>query len=485
MGSKVVTFYSYKGGVGRSFCLANIAVILSQWGFRVVVIDFDLEAPGLHFYFRTSKSAPDHGLIDFLENCRLQKSTDLIEYIQNSSLNVDLIPVCNRISARYAKRVQDIDWDYMFEEANFSSLFEESIENLKKSYDFILVDSRTGLTDFTALLTSDIPDILVALMAANEQSMAGSLDIARRSTKARARSTIDKAALLVIPLLARFDDSEEYDHSKKWMDKFTRRIGTQIKLWLPPGTRAREISSHLRVPYIARWSFGEEIAAVSEIAGAGGVRNSSAPISYSLETISALIANEMGEIDLLTSRRDEYVHRARSVAKERTTSRLSKSLSEISEPYKIFVSTNIQLGSRGKDKDRNFFRAVLHELEREGVEFLRMSDNVQPGDEWTERTEELIYQSDAYLLIISGDTRAQIRRYHELEVEYFIRSSFRSNYQKPIFIYVSGELEHEIDRSFLGKINHEIITHENSQPKYEVSKIIRKISMMKKKNYDK
>lgn len=55
MSGRVITFYSYKGGVGRSFALANIGTILSQWGYRTLVIDFDLEAPGLnHFFCETS-----------------------------------------------------------------------------------------------------------------------------------------------------------------------------------------------------------------------------------------------------------------------------------------------------------------------------------------------------------------------------------------------------------------------------------------------
>jgi MinD-like ATPase involved in chromosome partitioning or flagellar assembly len=52
---EIITFYSYKGGTGRSMALANVAHILA-WriaapGKRVLAIDWDLEAPGLHKYF--------------------------------------------------------------------------------------------------------------------------------------------------------------------------------------------------------------------------------------------------------------------------------------------------------------------------------------------------------------------------------------------------------------------------------------------------
>src|SRR5690349_24921325 len=48
---KVITFFSYKGGTGRSMALANVAWILASSGKRVLVVDWDLEAPGLQRFF--------------------------------------------------------------------------------------------------------------------------------------------------------------------------------------------------------------------------------------------------------------------------------------------------------------------------------------------------------------------------------------------------------------------------------------------------
>ncbi len=47
----VYTFYSYKGGVGRSMALANVAALLARWGKKVLIVDWDLEAPGIEKYF--------------------------------------------------------------------------------------------------------------------------------------------------------------------------------------------------------------------------------------------------------------------------------------------------------------------------------------------------------------------------------------------------------------------------------------------------
>ena len=43
----ITTFYSFKGGVGRTMALVNVAVELVRQGRRVLAVDFDLEAPGL------------------------------------------------------------------------------------------------------------------------------------------------------------------------------------------------------------------------------------------------------------------------------------------------------------------------------------------------------------------------------------------------------------------------------------------------------
>ena len=47
----IVTFYSFKGGVGRSMALANIARWFQLCGLNVVAVDWDLEAPGLETFF--------------------------------------------------------------------------------------------------------------------------------------------------------------------------------------------------------------------------------------------------------------------------------------------------------------------------------------------------------------------------------------------------------------------------------------------------
>ena len=67
--SLIVTFYSFKGDVGRSMASANIGVILSQRRVKTLLVDLDLEALGLHKYFKTLKVRPSSksgGMLDLL-----------------------------------------------------------------------------------------------------------------------------------------------------------------------------------------------------------------------------------------------------------------------------------------------------------------------------------------------------------------------------------------------------------------------------------
>ena len=67
---KIVTFYSYKGGTGRTMALANVAWILASNGLKVLAVDWDLESPGLHKFFHPfldrGEDHRDPGVIDLI-----------------------------------------------------------------------------------------------------------------------------------------------------------------------------------------------------------------------------------------------------------------------------------------------------------------------------------------------------------------------------------------------------------------------------------
>src|ERR1700722_5976752 len=66
---RIVTFYSFKGGTGRTMALANVAWILAANGKRVLVADWDLESPGLHRFFQPFMETEVNrkaGIVDFI-----------------------------------------------------------------------------------------------------------------------------------------------------------------------------------------------------------------------------------------------------------------------------------------------------------------------------------------------------------------------------------------------------------------------------------
>src|SRR5260370_26335875 len=66
---EIVTFYSFKGGTGRTMALANVGWILAANGKRVLVADWDLESPGLYKFFRPfldEGAGEGPGIVDFI-----------------------------------------------------------------------------------------------------------------------------------------------------------------------------------------------------------------------------------------------------------------------------------------------------------------------------------------------------------------------------------------------------------------------------------
>ena len=64
---KTITFFSYKGGVGRTLAAANFAVYLAKFGLKVAIMDFDLDAPGIDSKFGDFTLPKGRlGLIDYI-----------------------------------------------------------------------------------------------------------------------------------------------------------------------------------------------------------------------------------------------------------------------------------------------------------------------------------------------------------------------------------------------------------------------------------
>src|SRR5262245_60944934 len=117
----VCTFYSYKGGVGRSMALANVGAVMAVEGRRVLLVDWDLEAPGLETYFRkgarlTGDPQSTPGVLDLLEARAREESLSWKTCLLKAEFfgtSLDLISAGSKTDT-YRQRVQQLNWDELF-----------------------------------------------------------------------------------------------------------------------------------------------------------------------------------------------------------------------------------------------------------------------------------------------------------------------------------------------------------------------------------
>jgi len=416
MPGTVITFYSYKGGVGRSFALANVAVILAQWGARVLVVDWDIEAPGLSHYFAGAIGSKTDGVLDFIDDCRKGSTRNWDAYAAPVSLTdgtrgLYLMPAMSSSGADYTTSVQNLDWDELYDQYRFGARLEELRAQWVASFDFVLVDSRTGVTDFSGLTTVQLPDVLVFMFTANAQSLTGCADIARRAMQSRRKLPINRHALIPLPIPARFEQREEYERAQQWRARFATELVYFLDRWRPADADPIKLIDLLTIPYVPRWTFGEDLAALQEPAGSAGTRTSGQAVSFALETIAALLAQGFARVGLLTSSRDEYVHAARASVRDRRASEVKRA--------NVFIS---HAGAAQHELGTIAAALTAAEFELVGTNHLHIGVNV--ADELMKAIEG----ADAYVVLM-GPSPSE---HQAKEIADILRQTLRSDQRKPV-----------------------------------------------------
>ncbi len=218
---RVITFYSYKGGTGRSMALANIAWILACNGKRVLTIDWDIEAPGLHRYFRPflidAELGSSEGLVDLIDRYATaaiapvakgeRPSADwYLEYADFSDHvlgldfqhfppggKIDLLPA-GRQTENYAVKVSSFNWQNFYDRLGGGAFLEAVKDRARAAYDYVLIDSRTGVSDTAGICTAQLPDSLVVCFTYNNQSIKGAAAVARSALAMHAKLAEERAA---------------------------------------------------------------------------------------------------------------------------------------------------------------------------------------------------------------------------------------------------------------------------------------------------
>ena len=186
---KTITFYSYKGGVGRTLALSNIAKRLAEFGKRVCILDFDLEAPGLHIKLENQipKQGIQSGIVDYIYEFSTTGNIpeDISKYLTRlkSPKNMFFIAAGNPLSNDYWMKLAQINWWKLFysEQSEGIPFFLDLKEKIRLTYkpDYLLIDSRTGITELSAITISILADSVVFFSANNKENIQGCKHVLR------------------------------------------------------------------------------------------------------------------------------------------------------------------------------------------------------------------------------------------------------------------------------------------------------------------
>ena len=255
--SNIVTFYSYKGGVGRSMAIANIAVLLAKPGLRVLVVDWDLEAPGLERYFSYFKAEPcGDGLLNLLMKKQQKSDTNfenkvwrIAGEIEGKAFSLSFLPSGKETDTDYVAKLERFDWKDYFAKGG-GDYIESLRETWRMTYDVTLIDSRTGLSDSGGVCTIQLPDIVVAMFTANYQSLYAAREHYEIRETARNDLAYDRMHLAVVPLPARFGSRTEFRESQEWLGRIAEVLAEFYKDWLPTWLVLRRVVEVLKVPQV-------------------------------------------------------------------------------------------------------------------------------------------------------------------------------------------------------------------------------------------
>ncbi len=155
------TFFSIKGGVGRSTAAVVLAWHFARNGKRVLVVDLDLEAPGIGGMLLSESDIPDYGVVDWcVESLAGSVDGELLEQMlapsnlaEGTTGDIRVIPAYGRLTKDYVAKVGRAYMPSFDAEGNQIGLADRLLALLKTAAnrieppDVVLLDARAGLHD--------------------------------------------------------------------------------------------------------------------------------------------------------------------------------------------------------------------------------------------------------------------------------------------------------------------------------------------------
>lgn len=215
---ETIAFYSYKGGVGRSLLLANAARFLASLGKGVVALDLDFEAPGLHYklghtVLREGGPGKLGGAVPYLVATARGATSPppLKDHLIEVSVPPEsggwlrLMPAGPAPDRAYWAALKQLGEEVRFDDPSGQGLMplldlHARIEDELKP-DYLLIDTRTGVTELGGLATTILADTVVCMFVANQESLDGTLTVAE-AVKVAPRLK-GQRPVRIVPVLAR------------------------------------------------------------------------------------------------------------------------------------------------------------------------------------------------------------------------------------------------------------------------------------------
>ena len=194
----IITFYSYKGGMGRTTTLTSYALdLVLNHNKKVCILDCDFEAPGYLNFFNLShndslKSGSKNGIVEFLVDHNFKGEVDIENYIVQAVSseklldNLYIMPAGNLSDTTIVEtedtyithRDQYLEGLSRLDLANeqtiiegFAAIFKALKDKINP--DVILIDSRTGFNDVFGVTALVLSDLIVGFFGSSEQTKPG------------------------------------------------------------------------------------------------------------------------------------------------------------------------------------------------------------------------------------------------------------------------------------------------------------------------
>ena len=299
---RIVTFYSFKGGTGRTMALANVAWILAANGKRVLIADWDLESPGLDRFFQPFMEpgvSEKPGIIDIIrryawaateaeinraelfshEGSRKAEQDAISRIVDDNISRIKdyAIPLSwefpdggalhflspgKQTNGNYQATLSSLDWDNFYDNLGGPEFLNALRTSLKHTYDYSLIDSRTGLGDIADICTVHLPDVVVDCFTLATQGIAGAARVAA-NIKAEIQENPERD-IAILPVPMRIDQTQQ-DKVDAGL-KFAAHAFESLLAGMSEDER-REYLYRTHVPYRHSYAYEEMLAAFADRPG--------------------------------------------------------------------------------------------------------------------------------------------------------------------------------------------------------------------------